>query len=109
MPTSKLLTVTMTVVLLSACATPEQRQAWDRQQQFEQQRAAEAAAQRLVNQCDAFGFKRGTTAFSQCLQQAAANEQAQATMDAIARRGTPQDPAYWFNKSRCYATGRLDC
>ena len=105
----RLLLIIFPVVVLSACASPEQRQAWEREQQYKNQQAAQAAAQRLINQCDGYGFKRGTTAFSQCLQQAAANEQAQATMDAMARKGTPADPQYWFNKSRCYSTGRLDC
>lgn len=81
----------------------------ERQRQYQQKEAAEAAAQRLISQCDAYGFKRGTTPFSQCLQQAKANEQAQATLEAIRRKGTPEDPNYWFKKSQCFSTGRLDC
>ena len=98
----KLLPVLIPLVILVSCASREQIQA-------QQEQAVRARLQRLMSQCDGYGFQRGTTAFSQCLQQAEANEQAQDTLDAINRKGTPQDPNYWFKKSQCFSTGRLDC
>jgi hypothetical protein len=26
-----------------------------------------------------------------------------------AQKGTPQDPNYWFDKAKCFSTGRIDC
>jgi hypothetical protein len=79
------------ILFSSACTTPEQRQA--RQREY---------MAKLQAKCDAFGFQRGTNAFAQCLQKA--------DRDAIQdERVRDQRSNCYFKQSQCYASGRIDC
>lgn len=100
------------LTLLVGCVSQETRERWRREKQVElesQARTTEANIERMKNKCDSYGFARGTTAFAQCVQQAEANEEAQRALEAITSKGTPKDPNYWFDKSKCFATGKVDC
>ena len=84
-------------------------QASEKEQQQKIQQQQIARMESFKSRCDAYGFKRGTTEFAQCLQQA----EAQQSMDnsiqmqqfEIDRRSSQEN----FRKAQCYATGRLDC
>jgi hypothetical protein len=81
----------LTLITLSACTTPEERQAQQRQYKAE-----------LQAKCDEFGFKRGTNAYAQCLQKA--------DRDAIDdKRERNQRSNCYMKQSQCYASGRVDC
>ena len=65
------------VLLLAACATPEQRAAQARQQQYQAAQAQRNAIENrriylvgLGKKCVEYGFKTGTTAYAQCIQNA---------------------------------------
>jgi len=66
-----LLTATL---LLLACATPEEQAALRREQQIEKEIARKKFLAGLSKKCKEYGFKAGTTEFSQCLQQAEQQE-----------------------------------
>ena len=89
------LSVLSLVVVIGACASPEER---EKNQELE---AKQYRAQ-LEHKCDAFGFKSGTTAYAQCLQQA--------DRDAIQDKKARNERANcYFRMSQCFSTGRLDC
>jgi hypothetical protein len=96
--------ITFIFMALSGCASPEQRAANQRQQQWQVQQAEQARVGALMRKCDSYGFRRGTTEFAQCLQNA---EQQKALEDAIYQQQNP--PINWFKASSCFSTGRLDC
>ena len=80
-----------TLVMISGCTTPEERQAQQRQYMAQ-----------LQAKCDEFGFKRGTNAYAQCLQKA--------DRDAIDdKRERNQRSNCHIKQSQCYASGRVDC
>jgi len=69
--------------LLPACATPEQRAAYERQQQYQAEQAriqAQQARQQYLSQlgskCAQYGFKTGTDAYAQCVQNAEQQDEA---------------------------------
>ena len=59
--------------------------------------------------CDGYGFKRGTTEFSQCLQQAGQQQTMDNAVQLQANELNRQNQERLFRKSQCYSTGRLDC
>jgi len=61
-------------VLLLACATPEEQAAKRREQQIHKDNARKNFLSTLSKKCKDYGFKAGTTEFSQCLQQAEQQE-----------------------------------
>ena len=80
-----------TMVMISGCTTPEERQAQQRQYKAQ-----------LQAKCDEFGFKRGTNAYAQCLQKA--------DRDAIEdKRDRNQRSNCYIKQSQCYASNRTDC
>jgi hypothetical protein len=80
-----------TLITLSACTTPEERQAQQRQYKAQ-----------LQAKCDEFGFKRGTNAYAQCLQKA--------DRDSIEdKRARNERGNCYIRQSQCYASGRIDC
>lgn len=56
----------------------------------------------IQSACDRYGFKSGTVAYSQCLQQQEAQWNSDYN-DSV--RQTQQQ----FKKAQCYFSGRLDC
>ena len=98
------LLIELIFMALSGCASPEERSAYQRQQQWQAQQAEQTRVGALMGKCDGYGFSRGTPQFSQCLQQA---EQQQVLENAIYQQQNP--PINWFKASSCFLTGRLDC
>ena len=89
------LSVLSLVVVIGACASPEEIK------KNQELRAKQYRAQ-LEYKCDALGFKSGTTAYAQCLQQA--------DRDAIHdERARNERSNCYFRMSQCFSTGRLDC
>jgi hypothetical protein len=79
------------LVMVSGCTTPEQRQA--QQREYKSQ---------LQAKCDEFGFKRGTNAYAQCLQKA--------DRDSIEdKRVRNERGNCYIRQSQCYSSGRVDC
>jgi outer membrane biogenesis lipoprotein LolB len=95
-----------TVLFLSGCASPEQRAAYQRQQQWQAEQNQRSAFQSFVKKCEGYGFKSGTTAFAQCLQQA---EQQSVIENAMQGQQNQQSPQQHFKRAQCYASGKLDC
>jgi hypothetical protein len=62
-----------------------------------------------MQKCDAYGFKRGTTPFAQCLQQVEQQESIDAANAMQANELARQNQERLFRKSQCYFSGRLDC
>jgi hypothetical protein len=56
-------------LLISGCATPEQRYRQEQQRIAAQRAAAENVRRDLENRCRGYGFQPGTTPFAQCLMQ----------------------------------------
>ena len=54
-------------LFLVGCASPQQQAAYQYQQQSQAEQNQRNAFQSLVNKCEGYGFKSGTTAFAQCL------------------------------------------
>jgi biopolymer transport protein ExbB/TolQ len=66
--------ILMTSVLLLACATTEEQAVKRREQKIEKENARKNFLLSLSKKCKDYGFKAGTTEFSQCLQQAEQQE-----------------------------------
>ena len=64
----------VTALLLTACASPQQRAAYAEQQRYQAEQARNAHFEGLTARCQQYGFQTGTTAFAQCLQQAEQQE-----------------------------------
>jgi hypothetical protein len=67
-------TLLMASAILLACATPEEQAVKRREQQIEKENARKIFLLTLSKKCKDYGFKSGTTEFSQCLQQAEQQE-----------------------------------
>ena len=52
-----------TALLLAACASPEQRAAYQQQQRYQAEQAQRALLAGLTAKCRQYGFQVGTTAF----------------------------------------------
>jgi uncharacterized protein YcfL len=104
MKNAKLLLITLSVLLVSACMSPEQIRARERQQAYEKQRDEIIRHQRYEDKCKSFGLTVGTNAFVNCVYQVEINEiQLQALKNQI------DPPINLFKVSACFASGRLDC
>ena len=97
------------VTLLSACASPQQMAAQARQQQYQAQQERIAYESRLTSKCTNYGFKPGTTAFAQCLQQAEQQESMDNAVKFQQNVQNQQVQQQQFKKAQCYFSGRLDC
>jgi len=65
----RILICVLLFVILSGCASPEQRAARERERQ-EKARAATAQMRTAIeNRCRGYGFEKGTAAFSSCVMQ----------------------------------------
>ena len=62
-----------------------------------------------MQKCDAYGFKRGTTPFAQCLQQIEQQEAIDSANQMQANELNRQASERQWRKTQCYASGRLDC
>ena len=67
------------------------------------------AFQSLVNKCEGYGFKSGTTAFAQCLQQAEQQLVIENAMRAQQNYQSQQYQQQQFKKAQCYFSGKWDC
>jgi len=63
----------------------------------------------LASKCDGFGFRRGTTEFSQCLQQAEQQELLNNAVQMQQNQINQQNQQRHFRAAQCYASGRFDC
>lgn len=82
----------------------------DRQHEYEEKRAAEQLKLNARNaKCDSYGFRRGTSQFSQCLQQAEQQESIDAANQMRLNEINRQAQDRQWRKTQCYASGRLDC
>ncbi|CAN1538385.1 hypothetical protein MCEMIEM12_01649 [Burkholderiaceae bacterium] len=68
-----------------------------------------AEMEELRDTCDKYGFKRGTTEFSNCLQQAASQKKMDDALMMQANELNRQNQERQMRKTQCYASGRLDC
>lgn len=68
-----------------------------------------AKVEMFRQRCDGYGFRRGTTEFSQCLQQAEQQQTMDNAVQMQANELNRQNQERLFRKSQCYLTGRLDC
>jgi hypothetical protein len=84
-------------MLLNACSQQFWREVEEQGRINEQKRIAN-----LQNICDVYGFKRGTTAYSQCLQKAERD-----LKDAKDKANQESDERW--RRTQCYASGRMDC
>jgi hypothetical protein len=94
---------------LVGCASPEQQAAYQRQQQWQAEQNQRNAYQSLVNKCESYGFKRGTTPFAQCLQQAEQQAVIERAMRDQQNRQALQQQQQQFRKAQCYFSGKWDC
>ena len=101
--------ISLCLLCLTACISPEQQRA---NAEAAQRGAAQYEQNRLMSfqkRCVAYGFRPGTPQMAQCVQQADEADRAEQQMIIMNNRGTPGDPNYWFNKSKCSFSGRSDC
>lgn len=61
--------VSLAVMAISACSTPEKRYAREQRKQAEFRAKKEERQREMEGRCTGYGFKPNTTAFSQCLMQ----------------------------------------
>lgn len=105
----KLLAVIIFALLVGACASPEQQAAYRRQQQMQAEQIRRNAFQMLVNKCEAYGFKSGTTAFAQCLQQAEQQAVIESAVRSQQEYQSQQQQQQLFKKAQCHFSGKIDC
>lgn len=106
---SKILILILFSSVLSGCASPEQRAAYEREQQEQARQMEQSRVAALRNKCLQYGFKSGTTQFAQCLQQA---EQQEAMNNAIRwqqNQEVNRERQEAFKRAQCHFTGRMDC
>jgi outer membrane biogenesis lipoprotein LolB len=95
---------------LYGCASPAQQAASQRQKQWQAEQNQRNAYQSLVNKCEGYGFKSGTTAFAQCLQQAEQQVVIENAMRAQHNyQSQQQQQQQQFKKAQCYFSGKWDC
>ena len=94
------LLVSAVLLSISACTTPEQRYAQERQRQGQQKAAIAQRQASLEARCRGYGFELKTTAFAQCLmkldqaeQQAAQQQKQRAELES--RCGLVQAQAHF--------------
>ena len=97
------------LISLVGCASRAQRDAYDRQQQLQAEQARRNAFQSLVNKCEGYGFKRGTTPFAQCLQQAEQQAVMEGAMLYQQNLQAQQQQEQMFRKAQCHFSGKMDC
>jgi hypothetical protein len=96
-------------LFLSGCASPQQQAAYQYQQQSQAEQNQRNVFQSLVNKCEGYGFKSGTTAFAQCLQQAEQQLVIENAMRAQQNHQSQQYQQQQFKKAQCYFSGKWDC
>jgi ABC-type transport system involved in cytochrome bd biosynthesis fused ATPase/permease subunit len=102
----KLAALASLILLFTACASPEQQRQAQRQAQQQVQQAQQNYQEGLASRCDGYGFQRGTTAFSQCMQ----NADSQAKQEnQYYQQQFQQQQRETFKRAQCYSSGRLDC
>ena len=105
----KILILIFSLSILYGCASPEQRAAYEREQQEQARQREQSRVAALKYKCLQYGFKSGTTQFAQCLQQA---EQQEAMNNAIIWQQNlqaQQQQQEAFKRAQCHFTGRMDC
>ena len=84
-------------------------EARDKERQAQVQQQQMSKLQYFQSRCDAYGFKRGTTEFAQCLQQAEAQQSMDNSIQMQQIQNNNINAQENFRRAGCYATGRLDC
>lgn len=59
--------------------------------------------------CEGYGFKRGTTPFAQCMQQAEQQESMNNMLNMQQNELNRQEQERNLKKSQCYFSGKLNC
>jgi hypothetical protein len=95
------------LLLVSGCATPEQRYRQEQQRIAAQRAAAENLRRDLESRCRGYGFQPGTTPFAQCLMQLdqAVRQAAAAQQARKQQEGRCSD----IQAQACLTPGRSDC
>ena len=96
-------------LFLVGCASPQQQAAYQYQQQSQAEQNQRNAFQSLVNKCEGYGFKSGTTPFAQCLQQAEQQLVIENAMRAQQNYQSQQYQQQQFKKAQCFFSGKWDC